>query len=118
MTPDDWADLTPSQQRKQFYRELKAWREEQASLGRPIKPGWVAMKYKARFGRCPPDGAERLTAAESVSEHVRDWIRSQQIAYAKEKRRRAGLRALKTTTVQQSAGTASGDTGEPAGPAR
>ena len=120
MTLDEWCALDLPQQRRQFYLELRAYWVEQCSKGKTLRPGWVAMKYRSRFGRFPPDGAERLTPALEVSTHVRDWILGQQIAFHKERRRRAlsgiGLRPA-SPTLLPSAGTASEDTLGPAGDA-
>src|SRR3974390_606592 len=116
MTPDEWADMSPSQQRRQGDRELKAYWEEQCRGGKNLRPGWVAMKYRARFGRFPPPNAETLAPATEISGIVRDWGRGQQIPWAKE-RRRLGSLGASHTTERQSAGTASTATTKPAGDA-
>ena len=48
---------------------------------RGYKPGWVAHKYKERFGTWPAYGAKPLPQAPSPE--VRSWVRSRMIAYAK-----------------------------------
>ena len=116
MTLDEWTSLSPQQQRRQFYLELMAYWKEQCLKGKTVKVEWVAQKYRARFGRYPPDGAERLAPAPEVSPHVRDWVRGQQIAWAKERRRR-GSPGSSHTMERQSAGTASTATTKPAGDA-
>jgi len=113
VTLDEWSALSPQQQRRQFYLELKAYWVEQCAKGKALKLGWVAQKYRARFGRYPPDGAERLTAASEVSPFVRDWIRDQQIAFHTKQR---GLMGAKPTS-RRSAGAARPDYLEPAGDA-
>ena len=116
MTLSEWAELSPSQQKRQFYLELRAYWEEQCAKGKTIRPGWVAMKYRARFGSFPPDGAERLSPASEVSDHVRDWIRGQNIAFHKDQaRREAG--SMGASPRRRRAGTASEATTDAAGDA-
>jgi superfamily II DNA or RNA helicase len=56
---------------------------------RGYKPGWIAHKYKEKFGTFPPWGA-RPGPIEPARE-VRAWVRSRMIAYAKgQERERAG----------------------------
>jgi hypothetical protein len=122
MTLDEWCALDLPQQRRQFYLELRAWWNEQAAKGKAPKPGWVAQKYRARFGRWPPDGAERLTPAKEVSIHVRDWVIGQQIAWHKERRRKELVSGGRGSigarpTRRRSAGTAKPGCMEPAGSA-
>jgi DNA repair protein RadD len=59
-----------------FYRELKHY-----ALERGYKAGWVAHKFKERFGFWP-NGLEHLPPLEP-SRATQNWIRSKQIAYAK-----------------------------------
>jgi DNA repair protein RadD len=59
-----------------FYRELKHYAGE-----RGYKAGWVAHKFRERFG-CWPNGLEHLPPLEP-SRATSNWIRSKQIAYAK-----------------------------------
>ena len=120
MTLDEWCALDAPQQQVQFYLELKAWWLEQQAKGRAPRVGWIAMKYSSRFGQFPSRAMERMPPASEISEHVRAWIRDQQIAFHKERRRRAlsgiGLRPA-SPTLLPSAGTASEDTLGPAGDA-
>lgn len=75
MTPADaelldyWCSLTPSQQKRQFYLELK-----RHCLDKGYRSGWTACMYRERFNDWPPDGAERLPPAPEVSVIVRDWM--------------------------------------------
>jgi len=120
MTLDEWCALDAPQQQVQFYLELKAWWLEQQAKGKAPRVGWIAMKYSSRFGQFPSRAMERMPPASEISEHVRAWIRDQQIAFHKERRRRAlsgiGLRPA-SPTLLPSAGTASEDTLGPAGDA-
>ena len=59
-----------------FYRELK---HHCATHG--YKPGWVAQKFKEKFGHWP-NGLEHLTPLPPSASTLR-WICSRQIAYAK-----------------------------------
>jgi superfamily II DNA or RNA helicase len=51
---------------------------------RDYKPGWVACKFKEKFGAWPPWGA----VAQQIppSQEVRSWVRSRMIAFAKGRR--------------------------------
>ena len=56
---------------------------------RGYKPGWVAHKYKEKFGTFPPwDSVHQVTPVEPTPE-VRSWVRSRMIAYAKSSKARA-----------------------------
>jgi len=59
------------------------WHGQLAAIAneRGYKPGWVAHKYKEKFGSFPAWGS----APEPVepTPEVRSWVRSRQIAYAK-----------------------------------
>jgi DNA repair protein RadD len=61
----------------QFYRELKLYAER-----RGYKSGWVAHKYKEKFGHWPPREFEILNPLPP-SRLTLNWIKSRQIAYAK-----------------------------------
>ena len=50
---------------------------------RGYKSGWVAHKFKQKFGHWPPTGS--VVAIEPSAE-VRSWVRSRDIAYAKAKK--------------------------------
>lgn len=60
-----------------FYGQLKTY----CSM-KGMKKGWAAYKYKARFGVWPND--KRVSSAKRVklTKEVKDWITSQNIAYA------------------------------------
>ena len=53
---------------------------------RGYKTGWVAHKFKQKFGYWPP--TRSITAVEPTPE-VRSWVRSRDIAYAKAKQKAA-----------------------------
>lgn len=62
-----------------FIRQLRAYALESGK-----QPGWVAHKYKAKFGVWPNDPRVNHAApAPSVSPAIRAWIRSQNIRWAK-----------------------------------
>jgi superfamily II DNA or RNA helicase len=61
----------------QFYRELK-----QFGVSRNYKPGWLAHKFKEKFGHFPPREFELLNPLPP-SRTTLSWIKSRQIAYAK-----------------------------------
>jgi DNA repair protein RadD len=65
-----------------FYRELKHYASE-----RGYKAGWVAHKFRERFG-CWPNGLEHLPPLEP-SRATQNWIRSKQIAWARSQPGRA-----------------------------
>jgi hypothetical protein len=80
-----WCGLSPSQQKRQFYLELK-----RHCLDKRYRPGWTACMYKERFGVWPPDGAERLRPAVDVSIVVLQWLaeRNKRFFVAKNARER------------------------------
>ena len=47
---------------------------------RGYKPGWIAHKYKEKFGHWP---TRRYVPAIEPSREVLSWVRSRNIAYAK-----------------------------------
>ena len=51
---------------------------------RGYQPGWIAHKYKEKFGECPAWGSTPQPI-ESTRE-VLSWVRSRAIAYAKRRR--------------------------------
>jgi len=69
-------DLTDPSVRARWHAMLTHIGEE-----RGYKPGWVAHKYKERFGTWPAYGAKPLP--QTPSPEVRSWVRSRMIAYAK-----------------------------------
>jgi superfamily II DNA or RNA helicase len=54
-----------------YYAEIKGY-----------KPGWVANKYKAKFGEYPSRSMDRMPITE-MSKDVMSWIRHQNIKWAK-----------------------------------
>ena len=48
---------------------------------RGYKPGWVAYKYKEKFGTFPPWG--ETPEPIPPTPEVRSWVRSRQIAFAR-----------------------------------
>lgn len=63
-----------------FYRELKGY-----GANRQYKPGWTAYKFKEKFGHWP-NGLEHLPPSDP-SPTTLSWIRSRQIAFAREQER-------------------------------
>ena len=59
------------------------WHAMLAWIGdeRGYKPGWVALKYKEKFGTFPPWGATPEPIPPTPE--VRSWVRSRQIAFAR-----------------------------------
>jgi DNA repair protein RadD len=54
---------------------------------REHKPGWIAYKYKEKFGSFPPWGVTPIPL--DPSPEVRSWVRSRNIAWARSKARAA-----------------------------
>src|SRR5262249_14588410 len=68
--------------RHQWHRMLTHIAEE-----RGYKPGWIAHKYKEKFGQWPwPKDVVPI----EPSREVLSWVRSRNIAWAKSKQRAAG----------------------------
>lgn len=68
-----------------FIRQLRAH-----AIVSGKKEGWVAHKYKARYGVWPNDPRVKyVKAAAGVDPEVRSWIQSQNIRFAKSKGRAA-----------------------------
>jgi DNA repair protein RadD len=65
-----------------FYRELRGYAAERAREGRPLRPGWVDVNFRDKFGNYPPNGFERYGAV-SPGRVTLGWIKHKQIAYAK-----------------------------------
>lgn len=66
-------------EKRQFLCELKRY-----CLDKQYKIGWVAVKYKAKFGEFPKFGlVDALRPADQVSFKTGQWIKSQAIAWAK-----------------------------------
>jgi len=77
----DGKSINPLQDRQQFYSELLHY-----SRMRGYKDGWVAHKYKDKFGVFPR-GVEQKTIP--TSRKTFNWIQSQNIKWAKSKSRAA-----------------------------
>jgi superfamily II DNA or RNA helicase len=79
------ANQSWSWERKQeFIAGLRGYAAE-----RGYQPGWVAHKYQEKFGVWPNDPRVKHVAAGPVTFEVSNWIRSQQIRYAKSKQKAA-----------------------------
>jgi DNA repair protein RadD len=66
--------------KRYFYGELKWIAREKA-----YAPGWVSHKYRERFGEWPNHPFLRNAAEMPPSLKTLNWIKSRQIAYAKER---------------------------------
>lgn len=79
----DWDAAAESVRQRDWHFMLAGYAEEQG-----YKPGWVAHKFKEKFGRWPPP---RPVTPIDPSPEVRSWIRSRNIAWAKaQEKERAG----------------------------
>lgn len=77
---EDWSEKVA------FVRQLKAY---QIAAGKV--PGWVAHKYRARYGVFPNDPRVKYAPpAASVTPEVKSWIQAQNIRYAKSRQRATG----------------------------
>jgi superfamily II DNA or RNA helicase len=76
--PQDWSH----DQRMDFWGQLAGIAEE-----RGYKAGWVAHKFKEKFGTWPP--GRQAPAALDPTPEVRAWVRSRIIAWAKSQERGA-----------------------------
>ena len=70
------------EEKRRWHAELRFIAEQ-----RDYRRGWVAWKYKERFGEWPPRGYPPQPVEPSVE--VLGWIRSRNIAYAKARNRNA-----------------------------
>ena len=61
-----------------FIAQLRGYAQEKGKAD-----GWVAHKYRARFGVWPNDERVRHQSANNCGINVRNWIKSQNIRYAK-----------------------------------
>jgi superfamily II DNA or RNA helicase len=68
------------QDKQKFYSELCGYQRERAAKGKPISDGYIAHKYKAKFGVWPK-GLDK--SARVPSPETRNWLTSQNIRYAK-----------------------------------
>lgn len=73
----------PKIDKQTFYAELLGYQREREAMGRPIKDGFVANLYKAKFGVWPK-GLQRITRPVSID--TRNHIRAQAIAYARKQK--------------------------------
>lgn len=72
------------EQKKTFIAGLRAYAKIHG-----YQPGWVAHKYQAKFGVWPNDPRVRDVRADVVTVDVSNFIRSQQIRFAKTKQKGA-----------------------------
>ena len=70
------ADLTDPALRARWHSMLSHIARE-----KDYKPGWIAHKYKEKFGAWPPWGAAAQPTPPTPE--VRSWVRSRQIAFAR-----------------------------------
>jgi DNA repair protein RadD len=70
------AAVSQAQDKIRFYQELKCY-----GVNRGYKPGWIAYKFKEKFGHWP-NGLEHLPPIDP-SPTTFSWIKSRQIAFAK-----------------------------------
>lgn len=54
------------------------------AIERGYDPGWIAHKYKEKFGTWP---AIRKVTPQPPTPEVKSWVRSRQIAYAKSRQK-------------------------------
>jgi superfamily II DNA or RNA helicase len=69
-------------ERAQWHAMLTAIADEKG-----YKPGWIAHKFKEKFGLFPPWGSKPQPISPSAE--VRSWVRSRMIAFAKARDRGA-----------------------------
>lgn len=67
-------------EKQQFIAGLRAFAREHG-----YADGWIAHRYRARFGVFPNDPRVRNVPAQQYSPELRRWLISQQIRYAKRK---------------------------------
>lgn len=67
------------EQKQQFMAGLRGYAQQ-----RGYQPGWCAHQYHAKFGVWPNDPRLKVSAGP-VTLEVQNWIRSQQIRFAKQK---------------------------------
>jgi superfamily II DNA or RNA helicase len=70
-----------------FLAELKGY-----AIGHGYKLGWAAQKYKARFDTWPGWSIKDVAPRAEISLATSQWIKSQNIAWAKSKRREEVVR--------------------------
>jgi hypothetical protein len=64
-----------------FYGQLKQYAKDHG-----YKPGWAIHKYEARYGVAPWDKRVKDAPPRSVTKNVANWIRHQQIRFAKSRK--------------------------------
>lgn len=69
-----------------FYSELIGYAKERTANGKRTSDGWAAHKFKAKFGDWP-NGLQKFPRPPSIQ--TRNWIKSQNIRYAKRKQKGA-----------------------------
>lgn len=67
-------------EKQQFYSELCGYRDERKAAGKNYSDGWIAHKFKAKYGEWP-NGLALTPLEPSIS--FRGWMKSQNIRYAK-----------------------------------
>lgn len=73
------------EQKALFLAELKTY-----GMAKEYKPGWAAAKYKDRFEVWPDWSIKNVPPATTISVATTNWIKSQNIKWAKSKRRQEG----------------------------
>jgi ribosomal protein L37AE/L43A len=73
-------DKHTKENKQLFWSELKGWQLERAAAGKPVKDGFLSHKYRERF-QVWPKGMNNT--AKVPSPETRNWLKSQQIRYAK-----------------------------------
>lgn len=73
---------TSPEQKGRFFAGL-----QQYGIEKGYKPGWAANQYRERFGVWP--NAYKNVEPQDPDQYTRNWIKSQQIRYAKRQGRRA-----------------------------
>jgi len=78
-------EITPAI-KQAFYSELWGMLREYRAKGKNYSDGWVAHKYKEKY-KVWPKGLHQTACVPSIE--TRNWVKSQQIRYAKSRRRHA-----------------------------
>lgn len=95
--PTHEADLQELERKKSKDNREATWPEKQAFIAglrryaseHGYSSGWVAHKYRTRFGVWPNDARVKNQPAMEYGEDLARWLKSQQIRWAKSKERRA-----------------------------
>ena len=72
----------------QFFASLKCHAQ-----ARGYKQGWAANQYRQKFGVWPPRYFDNMPPADEVAPHITSWIKSQQIRFAKAKKKQEAIHA-------------------------